>query len=93
MPEGGELRISCHPDDEAFELRIADTGTGMSSATLERATDPFFTTKPIGEGTGLGLSQVYGMMEQIGGSHGDRIRRPGTGTTVRLFFPHGCSGR
>ena len=67
MPAGGELRISCHGDDDTVELRIADNGSGMDGATLERATEPFFTTKPIGDGTGLGLSQVYGMMEQIGG--------------------------
>ena len=85
MPTGGELRISCHRDDETVEVRIVDTGKGMDAPTLEHATEPFFTTKPIGEGAGLGLSQVYGMMEQIGGRMTIESF-PGTGTTVRLFF-------
>lgn len=86
MPGGGELQISLHPGDDECEIRVADTGAGMSAETLERATEPFFTTKPIGEGTGLGLSQVYGMMDQIGGRMAIESV-VGTGTTVRLVFP------
>jgi signal transduction histidine kinase len=88
MPQGGSLQISimAAEDPSRVELRIEDTGAGMDAATLERATEPFFTTKPIGEGTGLGLSQVYGMTEQIGGSMAIESA-PGTGTRVRLFLP------
>jgi signal transduction histidine kinase len=88
MPDGGALEFSLHAAaaDQPIELRVVDTGTGMNAETLERATEPFFTTKPVGQGTGLGLSQVYGMIEQIGGSM--KIESvPGTGTTVRLFLP------
>ncbi|BEV00038.1 sensor histidine kinase [Novosphingobium olei] len=68
------------------EIRVADTGCGMDSATLERAMEPFFTTKEVGKGTGLGLSQVFGSVEQMGGRL-EIETSPGTGTTVRLFMP------
>ena len=67
-------------------LQIADTGVGMSSATLEHALEPFYTTKPEGKGTGLGLSVVFGLMQ----SHHGSVRlesEEGKGTTVSLFFP------
>lgn len=88
MPEGGVLAIAVRQAGEPalVEIEVSDNGEGMDPATLARATDPFFTTKPIGEGTGLGLSQVYGMLDQLGGSM--RIEsEPGTGTRVRLFLP------
>ncbi|MGX7952329.1 sensor histidine kinase [Tsuneonella sp. HG249] len=89
MLGGGRLEILARVPEESFELvelRVTDTGEGMDAETLARATDPFFTTKPLGEGTGLGLSQVFGMVEQLGGSL--RIEsEPGTGTTVRMFLP------
>jgi len=68
------------------KLTISDTGTGMSAETLERAFEPFFTTKGIGEGTGLGLSQVYGFIKQSGG-HVKLSSTPGEGTSVQLYLP------
>ena len=50
-----------------MSLSVTDDGHGMDAATLERATEPFFTTKGIGKGTGLGLSMVHGLAEQSGG--------------------------
>lgn len=95
MPEGGELTIGTRPitlqgdgelpDGDYVELRVADTGTGMTPEVVSRALDPFFTTKDIGKGTGLGLSQVYGAIRQAGGAV--RIEsRVGAGTTVRLIL-------
>nr|WP_294507100.1 PAS domain-containing protein [uncultured Rhodopila sp.] len=67
-------------------LSIEDTGTGMDAATLARATEPFFTTKAIGAGSGLGLSMAKGFAEQSGG--GMNIEStPGRGTTVTLWLP------
>ncbi|MBW8755174.1 MAG: hypothetical protein JF595_13680, partial [Sphingomonadales bacterium] len=63
-----------------------DNGSGMDAETLSKATEPFFTTKPLGEGTGLGLSQVYGFVTQAGGTM--KIEsEPGRGTVVTLTFP------
>jgi PAS domain S-box-containing protein len=96
MPEGGTLTIRSYkaseigdrPDgltDETICLAVCDTGTGMSVDVVERAFDPFYTTKPIGQGTGLGLSMVYGFMRQSGGLA--KISSTlGVGTTVSLYF-------
>ena len=71
---------------EYVVVSVADTGHGMSQQVLERAFEPFFTTKGIGQGTGLGLSQVYGFAKQSGG--GIEIEsHEGNGTTVRLYLP------
>jgi signal transduction histidine kinase/CheY-like chemotaxis protein len=67
-------------------LAISDSGVGMSKEVLEQAFDPFFTTKEIGEGTGLGLSQVYGFIKQSGG-HVKIYSEPGDGTTVKMYLP------
>ncbi|MDB5445425.1 MAG: sensor histidine kinase [Phenylobacterium sp.] len=96
MAPGGRLTVSTRlreiggADPELapgqyVELRVSDTGPGMSPQVLDRAFDPFFTTKGVGKGTGLGLSQVYGVARQAGGVA--RIEsRPGEGTTVSLFL-------
>ncbi len=96
MPDGGDLtistavrRIGLDIDLQAgdyVELNVSDTGLGMPAEVQAKAFDPFFTTKGIGEGTGLGLSQVYGIARQAGGIA--RIESAeGRGTTVRLYLP------
>jgi signal transduction histidine kinase len=87
MPEGGTLtfRTALAPRGEV-ELAVADTGVGMAPAVLARAMEPFFTTKPAGKGTGLGLAGVYGTMKAHGGSVEIRSRE-GQGTRIQLRFP------
>jgi len=95
MPDGGVLTLVTRPLTVAsdlelqagdyVELRVSDTGTGMSDEVIARAFDPFFTTKGVGKGTGLGLSQVYGMAQQAGGVA--RIgSEPGLGTTISIIL-------
>jgi PAS domain S-box-containing protein len=97
MPEGGALTIATEivrePGDAELEtgdyvrICVSDTGTGMAPEVAARATEPFFSTKPFGKGTGLGLAQVYGIARQAGGTL--RIdSREGEGTTVCVLLPH-----
>ncbi|WP_245414922.1 hybrid sensor histidine kinase/response regulator [Aureimonas flava] len=100
MPDGGRLRIGVEEralgEAEARELDlapgphvslcVADEGTGMEPDVLERAMEPFFTTKPIGVGTGLGLSMIYGFARQSGGQVQIRST-PGRGTEACLVLP------
>jgi signal transduction histidine kinase len=86
MDQGGRLTFTTRLRDGLVEIGVTDTGCGMSPEVIERATEPFFTTKAPGKGSGLGLSQVVGSIEQMGG----RVEiesQQGTGTTVRLLFP------
>ena len=98
MPAGGTIRISAAqervpwshrsqlPPGDYIYLSVADTGTGMDEATLARAVEPFFSTKGIGRGTGLGLSMVHGLASQLGG--GMVISsQPGVGTNVEVWLP------
>ncbi|MCE9603107.1 MAG: response regulator [Gemmatimonadetes bacterium] len=102
LPSGGTIRITTGTDVVGrsaagvgadgipagvyASVEVRDDGIGMDEATRVRALDPFFTTKPIGAGTGLGLSTVYGVVTGAGGHV--RIRSaPGQGTAVTLLFP------
>lgn len=98
MPDGGTLTISLSKDDVLADnaiglasgayirMCVADTGVGMDDATMTKAIEPFFTTKGIGQGTGLGLSMVHGLAAQLGGAL-DIESAPGQGTSVRLWLP------
>ncbi|HJW34807.1 MAG TPA: ATP-binding protein [Holophagaceae bacterium] len=92
MSEQGTLTLRTrNAGPGEIELQVGDTGTGMSKEVLERALDPFFTTKPQGKGTGLGLSMVHGTVKAHGGRM-ELLSDPGLGTTVRLRFPTGPAG-
>ena len=73
------------PEGEFVRVSVGDSGSGMDEATRARALEPFFTTKPPGAGTGLGLPMVYGLAKQQGGFL-QLESEPGAGTTVRLYF-------
>jgi two-component system cell cycle sensor histidine kinase/response regulator CckA len=70
-----------------IRLTVEDTGSGMEAATLERILEPFFTTKGVAQGTGLGLSTVYGIVTQHGGALNVQSA-PGRGSTFEAYFPH-----
>ncbi len=88
MPGGGSLTLSIQrrPEEQRAALLVADTGTGMSSEVLDRAFEPFFTTKEAGRGSGLGLSMVYSMAHQAGGSV-QIDSEPGRGSLVTVLLP------
>jgi signal transduction histidine kinase len=96
MPDGGSLTIEAENtiiDQEAgsgagryVALIVTDTGTGMPEHVIERAFEPFFSTRPDGRGRGLGLSLVFGFVRQSGG-HISIDSKPGCGTTVRIYLP------
>jgi PAS domain S-box-containing protein len=101
MPQGGVLsitvqnaRLDCRhtrhrpdlPPGRYVKLVVEDGGVGMTDEVAERAFDPFFTTKQTGAGTGLGLSMVYGFINQSGG-HVELDSKPGRGTRITIYLP------
>jgi len=98
MPEGGTLEVTTRnvslsanqagslPAGDYVRVSVADTGTGMSEEVRQRAFEPFYTTKEVGKGSGLGLSQVYGFIVQSGGAVTIDTEM-GKGTTINLFLP------
>ncbi len=86
LPEGGEIRLTTRVEGTHVVVEVTDNGVGMAPEVLERATEPFFTTK-TGTGTGLGLAQVYGFARQCGGDC-QIDSSPGAGTRVRITLPH-----
>jgi two-component system cell cycle sensor histidine kinase/response regulator CckA len=101
MPDGGTMTVSTENISAATDgttlpngaksgnyirLSLKDTGTGMSADVVERAIEPFFTTKEQGKGTGLGLSMVYGFAQQSGGLLAIDSQL-GSGTSINIFFP------
>ncbi len=99
MPDGGRLTVETTNLAKAETRRsgsfqvgdyvviaVSDTGSGMPSDVIAHAVDPFFTTKPVGQGTGLGLSMVYGFVKQSGG-HVRIDSKVGEGTSVKMYLP------
>ncbi|MFN4283168.1 MAG: PAS domain S-box protein [Alphaproteobacteria bacterium] len=98
MPQGGELRVAAEAEAVAaghttglppglyVRLSVADSGEGMDADTLAHAVEPFFTTKGVGKGTGLGLPMVHGLAEQSGGRLVLKSRK-GEGTVAELWLP------
>jgi PAS domain S-box-containing protein len=88
MPDGGTLSIAVMGVGGGVRLTVADDGSGMADDVRDRAFEPFFTTKDPGQGTGLGLATVHGIVTDSGGTV-DIDSAPGEGTLVTIFLP-GC---
>ena len=86
MPKGGTITIATRQQDRRVEVAITDTGTGITEANLKRVFQPFFTTKAVGEGTGLGLAVVHGIMKAHQGDVAVSSEL-GVGATFTLTFP------
>lgn len=86
MPEGGEIRVSSGLDEDFAWLRVEDSGHGIALENLPRVFEPFYTTKAVGDGTGMGLAQAWGIAQQHRGRI-DVSSTPGQGTSVQLSLP------
>lgn len=82
---GGRIRVSTEIHDEHLRISVSDNGSGMTPEVAKRATEPFFTTKDVGKGSGLGLSQVYGFVKQTGGAFELKSSAEG-GTSIVMHF-------
>jgi signal transduction histidine kinase len=92
MPDGGTLTIATHEEGERLIISVHDTGTGISAENTKHIFQPFFTTKQIGKGTGLGLAVVYGIVKMHRGdivleSNADPAQGP-TWTRFKVSIPH-----
>jgi PAS domain S-box-containing protein len=86
MPDGGELEIETEEQDRMLVVRVRDSGIGIAAENITKIYDPFFTTKSVGQGTGLGLAVSYGIVQE----HSGRIfveSSPGQGTTFTIKIP------
>ncbi|MBW1693391.1 MAG: HAMP domain-containing histidine kinase, partial [Deltaproteobacteria bacterium] len=89
MESGGTITITAfdHDENDMFSFQVQDTGPGIPKDHIGKIFDPFFTTKEIGKGSGLGLSIVYGIVEQHGGKVSVSTEE-GKGTTFTVSLPH-----
>jgi len=86
LPAGGRIRLATAWEDDAVMVEVADTGIGIAPENVARIYDPFFTTKGVGRGTGLGLAVSYGIVQEHSG-HITVQSAPGRGTTFRITLP------
>jgi signal transduction histidine kinase len=86
MPEGGTLRLELDVAGDHVRMTVTDSGQGIPPKHLPKISDPFFTTKDVGKGTGLGLTVVHGIVQEHGGSVTVESQ-PGRGTTFALYLP------
>ena len=90
VDEGYRQQNAGVPAGQYVLIAVSDTGSGMPREVQEKAFDPFFTTKQPGQGTGLGLSQVYGFVKQSGGEI-KIYSEVGQGTTIRIYLPRAAA--
>jgi signal transduction histidine kinase len=90
MPDGGMLQIGLAPEKQMVKLTIADTGHGIPRDVITKVFEPFFTTKEFGQGTGLGLTVVKGIIEEHQGSIAVESEE-GEGTTITILIPQADS--
>ena len=86
LPAGGSIRIATISDDHSLTIEISDSGTGIAPENVAKIYDPFYTTKGVGRGTGLGLAVSYGIVQEHSG-HISVESTPGHGTTFRITLP------
>jgi len=86
MPDGGQLTVTLRPHAHEVEVRVCDSGHGIPAGDVERVFEPFYTTKAAGEGSGLGLSVVQGILAEHHGAI-EVLRSDTAGTEFRLLFP------